>query len=73
MAGDRFHFVFSTQDAQAASLARMRWRIGEAFGIREQERLEYGVREEEMMENGYWFDDVSLHWLPSWWPRWSDG
>lgn len=73
MADDRFVFVFSPEDAQAAARAAEIYRLGDAFGFRDAERVTCGMTPDQMAERGWWFDTASLHWLPFWWPRWSDG
>lgn len=70
---DNFDFNFTPDMAQAVAVQSMRFRLGGAFGFLDSRRVECNLTPEQMIEQGWWFDTVSLHWLPHWWPEWSNG
>jgi hypothetical protein len=72
---DRFEFRFTQQDAAAAVRDHMtrlgrRLDLASAFGHPD---LGDARKQFVMSALGWRWDTVTEHWLPAWFPEWSDG
>lgn len=69
---DKFQFVFTQIDAlEAVADIRRRLDLAAVFGYSDAYRERLGHAPGQMLNEGWWFDEVTEHWLPQWFPGWA--
>lgn len=67
-----FQFVFTKLDAlEAVADIGRRLDLAAVFGFPDAYRERLGYASGQMLNSGWWFDEVTEHWLPQWFPGWA--